>query len=309
MWFNNALVYSFQLTETVNDLSALLAEERLKPCPPHARFIYGWLPVIGDQYAHEIADFAMIALGKEERLLPRGVIQRLLDERVEKIESERGYPVKRAEKASIAEELEFELLPKAFCLQKRLLAGFDFKNQRLILNTSSTSQANQLLALLRKTIPGLRIEPLQFNDVLALKFAQWMTHPTSLPSHIQLASDCVLIDLEDEKKRFNCKGYELPAQEINQLIAEGLSTAEISFHWHERIHVTLTQQFTLKRLRCLDYLVDEFKELKSLEGAEQQDAAMVLFAGEIRALIDDLLKILDYASTKEVTSAPMEVTA
>ncbi len=61
---------------------------------------------------------SLIAMGKEERLLPRGVIKKLLHEQIQRLEAERGYPVKRAEKAQLAEELEFDLLPKAFCVQK-----------------------------------------------------------------------------------------------------------------------------------------------------------------------------------------------
>ena len=45
MWFNNALIYQCQLDNT-DPLTDFLAENALKPCPPHARFIYGWLPVL-----------------------------------------------------------------------------------------------------------------------------------------------------------------------------------------------------------------------------------------------------------------------
>ena len=289
MWFNNALIYQYELDPSV-ELTPSLANEALKPCPPHARFIYGWLPALADELVHETSGCSLICMGKEERILPRGVIKRLLAERVQTMEAQQGRTVKRAEKAQLAEELEFELLPKSFCLQKRLPALFDHMSNRLIINSASNTQAAQLTSLLRKSIPGIRIEPLQQVENLALRFANWISNPSSLPPTFQLASDCLLFSLDDEKKRFTCKGYELPADEILTLLSQGLAAAEISVIWNERIQLTLTHDLTFKRLKCLDYLVDEFNDLRQLEEDYlQQDAALTLLAGELRSLTNDLL--------------------
>lgn len=292
MWFNNALIYQYELEQPV-DLTSLLTSEALKPCPPHARFIYGWLPAFADELVQETAGCSLICLGKEERILPRGVIHRLLAERIQAIEAQQGRVIKRSEKAQLAEELEFELLPKSFCLQKRLPAILDHTSNRLIINSASVNQASQLTSLLRKSIPGLRIEPIQCSENLALHFANWISDPASLPPTFALASDCLLFSLDDEKKRFNCKGYELPAEEILSLLSQGLAAAEISVIWNERIQLTLTHDLTFKRLKCLDYLVDEFNEIRHLdEEYQQQDAALTLLVGELRALTDDLLAAL-----------------
>ncbi|HVT62377.1 MAG TPA: recombination-associated protein RdgC, partial [Legionellaceae bacterium] len=159
MWFNNALVYTYQYNKSLEDLPAL-EQDKLKPCPPHARFTYGWLAPFDQELTHHIAGCTVLCLGKEERILPRTVIQRHVEEKVKALETERGFPVKRSERAQMAEDIEFDLLPKAFCLQKKLFALFDTVKQRLIINTSSVTQAGQLLALLRKSIPGIQIEPL-----------------------------------------------------------------------------------------------------------------------------------------------------
>lgn len=289
MWFNNALTYQYVLNEAV-DITSLLAEEALKPCPPHARFIYGWLPLFADELVHEVAGSSLICLGKEERILPRGVINRMLAERIQTLEMQQGRIIKRAEKAQLAEDLEFELLPKSFCIQKRLPALLDSMSKRLIINTASNNQASQLTSLLRKSIPGIHIEPLAHTENLALRFAQWIRDPGLIPPSFQLASDCLLFSLDDEKKRVNCKGYELPAEEILTLLSQGLAAAEISLIWNERIQFTLTHDLTFKRLKSLDYLVDEFNDIRQLEEEYQQrDAALTLVSGELRALTNELL--------------------
>lgn len=293
MWFNNLIIYQYQLDEEI-DFTNALAEEILKPCPPHARFIYGWLPAFADELVHEVAGAKMICMGKEERLLPRGVIQRVLAERIAQIETTQGRSVKRNEKAQLMEDIEFELLPKSFCVQKKTHAIMDTVEKRIMINTSSDNQANQLLALLRKSVPGLRFEPMNHVDNLALLFTNWINSPANLPENFSLANDCQLFDLGDEKKKVNCKGYEMPAEEVLSLLSQGLAPSEISLNWNEHIQFTLTQDLLIKRIKCLDYLTDEFNELRNLdEEYLQQDAALTLLTGELRTLANALFSSLD----------------
>ncbi|HAT1822026.1 recombination-associated protein RdgC [Legionella pneumophila] len=307
MWFNNALIFQYKLEDGC-DLNLSLTEEALKPCPPHARFTYGWIPAFEQEMVHEVAGSTLICLGKEERILPRGVINKILKEKIQQIETTQGRPVKRAEKAQMAEDLEFELLPKSFCVQKKLLAILDSVSQRLIINTSSSNQASQLTSFLRKSIPGIVIEPLNLTENLALRFAEWIHSPATLPDDFQLASDCLLFSLEDEKKRVHCKGYELPAEEILTLLAQGMGTAEISLIWKERVQFTLTHDFTFKKLKSLDYLIDDFNEIRQLEEEYQrQDAALTLLSGELRELINGLMKIfVNTVNPAEMKSVQIE---
>lgn len=292
MWFNNALIYQYELDKNF-DLASFLAENSLKPCPPHARFIYGWLPIFAEELVHEITGTSLICMGKEERLLPRGVINKLLGEKVKMLEMHQGRSIKRSEKAQIAEDIEFELLPKSFCIQKKLFAILDNINKRIIINTSSNNQASQLTSLLRKSVPGITIEPLGHQENLAVRFAEWIHSPGTLPEHFQLASDCLLFSLDDEKKRIHCKGYELPADEIITLLSQGMVTAEVSLIWKERIQLTLTHDFTFKKLKTLDYLIDDFNDIQQFEDEYQQrDAVLSLLSGELRELTHDLLEIL-----------------
>jgi recombination associated protein RdgC len=295
MWFSQVITYQYQCSNDLNNdcnLEELLSQEALRPCPPHARFIFGWMPLNNtQQFTQTISGCTYICFGKEERILPRGVIKLQLEERVQQLETQRGQSIKRAEKMQIAEDLEFELLPKAFCLQKRLFALIDHVNNRLMINTSSAAHATQLVALLRKSVPGIQLEPISFPEKAAYHFAEWITNPAILTNNLQLASDCILFSPNDEQKRLHCKGYELPSEEILTLIAQGLIVSEISLVWNDRIQFTLTDEFTLKRVKCLDYLLDEFNEVRTSldDEAQQQDAALTLLSGELRSLVNDVL--------------------
>lgn len=288
MWFTHALIYQYEGTFPEH-LHTLLADHALKPCPPHARFSYGWVPVAPQVWSIEALKSTLFSLGKEERILPRGVIQRALNERIHLLETQRGYPVKRSEKSQLAEELEFELLPKAFCLQKQLFAFFDQLHQRLVINTTSAAQATPLLTALRQSMPQLHLTPLSYPEQLTTTLTQWITHPASRPSHLQLATDCILFSPDDEHKRFQCKGTDLPSEEVLSLLSQGLSVEEVSLIWNERIQLTLTQHFTFKRIKCLDALTEDFHEIQAADPETTRDAVFTLLSGELRALINDLL--------------------
>lgn len=304
MWFNNALIYHYELDQPAI-LDAWFEAEHLKPCPPHARFIYGWLPPFKNDFAHECMGHTLICFGKEERILPRNVILRELEERANLLETQRGYPVKRAERGQLAEDIEFELLPKSFCVQKRVFALLDHHKKRLIINSSSVNQTAPLLASLRKSIADIKLEPISPAESLASRFSQWIINPSSLPAHIQLGANCVLFSPDDEKKRFHCKGYELPADEIQTLLSQGLIAAEITLIWHERIQLTLTQDLIIKQLKCLDYLADDFQEIRRMGEDEQQDAAISLLAGELNTLCDDLIMPLCKAESTHLETSPL----
>lgn len=304
MWFNNIQIFQYELDDDL-DLEHQLTQDALKPCPPHARYIYGWVPVIHDQMTHSITGATLICMGKEERILPRGVIVRELNERVLRLEQARGRPIKRSEKKQMAEELEFELLPKAFCVQKRMFALFDHINKRLFVNSSSPTQAAQLTSLLRKSLPSLRMEPFALDDNFAQQLASWIANPSLVPAPFQLASDCLLFSLDDKNKRFNCKGYELPSEEILTLLNQNLACKEVSMIWNDRIQLTLTQDFIFKRLKCLDYLKDEQDQTKHLDESEAKDALLILFVGELQGLLFDLMNNTQQESKQ--TSMPEEV--
>ena len=84
----------------------------------------------------------------------------------------------------------------------------------------------------------------------------------------------------------------MPAEQVTSLLEKGLCVTELSLIWNERIEFTLTPDLTLKRIKCLDYLVDEFNDIHQQETEdEQENAALILLSGELRALANDVLKI------------------
>lgn len=307
MWFNNALIYRCEDID-VNELEQALSEQSLKPCPSHSRSNYGWLEGVTGSFAHCAQGFHFITLGKNEKILPASVINQYLSEKISDIELAQDRKVKGREKAQMKEDLEFELLPKAFCITKKLHALYDQSTQRLIVNTSSANQANHLLALLRKTINGIRIEPVSIDTELSLTFTHWVTNPNSLPVHLSLAPNCQLHSPKDENIKLNCKGYELPADEILQLIDQGLVVNELNLLWHERLQFSLNNQFIIKRIKCIDYLLDEVHEINKTEDPiEQFDANLCLLGNELKQMINDIIELTQGSNSNNEQNTSQQI--
>lgn len=289
MWFKNVLIYQVNEMPDYKDLASILTEHRIKPCPPHSRYIYGWTEVINDRMVYTANGASLFVMAKEERILPNAVISQHLDEKVQHIEANEARTVKRSERNQLKEELEFSLLPQSFSILKKTWAYYDSKKQYLIVNTASLTMGEQFAALLRKSIKQIEITPIAFDVDMSAKLTQCLQQPNTLPKHFDLGDKVLLHSPDDDKKRFNCKGYELPAEEVDDLLKRGLKAIELSFAFNDRIDFTLTHQLIIKSIKCHDLLLEEFKETQKMETKEDEfDASFSILTHELEQLISHI---------------------
>ena len=84
MWFRNARVFRFTkpFEITAEALEQQLQEDAFKPCGPQETSRQGWVPPMGkhsDLLVHSAGGYHLIALRKEEKLLPASVVKELVD--------------------------------------------------------------------------------------------------------------------------------------------------------------------------------------------------------------------------------------
>lgn len=289
MWFKNVLIYQVHNMPDDKALDSILYEHRIKPCPPHSRYIYGWSEVIGETMLHAGNGYSLFVMAKEERILPNAVITQHLDEKVQSIEATEARTIRRSERNQLKEELEFTLLPQSFSILKKTWAYYDKKRQYLIVNTSSLTMGEQFTALLRKSIKEIEILPIALDVDMSGKLTQCIHQPHTLPKHFDLGDKVLLHSPDDDKKRFNCKGYELPAEEVDDLLKRGLKAIELSFSFNDRIDFTLTHQLIIKNIKCHDLLLEELKETQKMETREEEfDASFAILTHEIDQLVEEI---------------------
>jgi recombination associated protein RdgC len=280
MWLKQfqAFEYSFDFTL---DLAPKLEQFTLGPCPAHARMTHGWKLVDDHQLSLSINDFHFCYFGKEERILPAAVIQNELEKRAQS----QGQDLKRHEKQQMKQDVEFDLLPKAFCIQKKVALIFDQKRKRLFIESSSPQQLEMILAYIYKTLgQSASITPVNIGEDLNRLWQKWLVNPLSLPHFLKFADRMQWIDADNPQKQIRCQGLEW-LEEQHPWLEQGLIPKELSFVWRERIQFNLNAKLQFKRLQALEDFAQEDMEL------EDKEAELLILGKQLQNMLDDLTQV------------------
>ena len=109
-----------------------------------------------------------VALKKEEKVLPAGVIRDILDEKVLEIQNNEARNVGRKEKQELKEQITDDLLPRAFTRSSRTQAIFDTRHGYLLVNNAASAKAENILTKLREALSGLEAALPQHQTIALL---------------------------------------------------------------------------------------------------------------------------------------------
>ena len=277
MWFKQVSFYPIS-NEKLPDFEYLtnkLAQSEFSPCQGLDWFSEGFSSPV--HFSPELvfpADFTWrVALKKEEKVLPAGVIRDILDERVLEIQNNEGRNVGRKEKQELKEQITDDLLPRAFTKSTRTEAVFDTKRGFLLINNATTAKAENLLTKLREALGGLEAKLPNTKQSLSSLMTNWL-----LQGHceggFELDSDCELKGVGDVVPVVKVSKQDLTADEVVQHVKNGKTVTQLGLVWREQIAFILTQDFTLKRIQYLDSLQEEAEN-------NGDDAASLMFASQI----------------------------
>ena len=294
MWFKNLYLYQLQkeFPLSAEDLEEKLAAKSFHPCTAAQRESLGWVSPLGrdsEALVHASNGYLLLTMAMQERLLPSSVIKEELEERVAFIQDSEGRKVGSKEKKDLREQIEFELLPKAFTRTRRLDAWIDTQSHWLVINTSSASQAERLTTLLRKTIDSLPIVTPEVDNSPVALMTQWLTDG-NLPSPFVLGDECELQSQDEEKSVAVFKKHELLADEVQSNLATGKQASKLMLCWDEKISFVLTADLQIKRVKFLDVLDEKLDEHDPQSYAEKLDIEFNLMTGEVSQLLTDLFR-------------------
>ena len=131
--------------------------------------------------------------------MPAAVIREAVDERVADIEEKEFRQVRNAERKRLRDEIEFEMLPRAFTRSNRTYAYIAEQDGFLVVDASSPKKAEDLIFLLDECLPRLQFKPYMTDSRPATIMTRWLESET--PAGIELQTECELRDPADEKGR------------------------------------------------------------------------------------------------------------
>lgn len=303
MWFKNLQLYRLTLTSPwpVEALDAELQKQRFVPLGSGDRQSSGWVAPAAhapDLWAYPHAGAVLVALKQEEKLLPASVVKDLAAERIAELEAKDQRRVGKKEARSIREQVEIELLPRAFSRSRVVRALLDLEHGWVWVDSATPARAELLLQRLRETLGSFPTQKPQTHTEPVTAMSLWLEHDA--PEAFSLATDCVLQAPGEDGAQVSCRRQDLSTEEVQLHLKHGKQVTQLALHWDERLALVLTDKLQIKRLGFLELLEEHIKEADAEDAAALFDTHLSLLVHEGRQLIAALMQALG----GEMTPAP-----
>ena len=282
MWFRNARPYRLpgRLGIDASELSQRLSRRPFQPCRPSQPVSSGWVAALSDEatnFVHKSADYWLIRLLREERLLPAAVIRSEVNSRIQEIQTDQGRRVQRKERLDIVDEITQDLMPRAFTQSQHLEALVNDREGWVWVNTASATRAEELLSLLREGLGNLPVVIPDTQQSPVIVMSQWLLKG-GLPEGLSLGGD---VDLEDPQKEggvVRVRGMYLESDEIRRHIESGKQAVRLALSWQDQVEFVVDKDLSIRRIRFSDELKGINEEL--LEDVLARRDADCLLMGE-----------------------------
>ena len=275
MWFRNLQI--FRLTPdwaySTDALAAALQRGIFQGCGASDRQALGWVPPRGEDgdLVFGVGRQQLIALGIEQKLLPMSVVRQYAAAKLEQIAAAQGYKAGRKQTREVVDQVEAELLPRAFVKRGLTYVWIDPINRWLLVDASSSTRADEVMEQLKLSLGELPVTLVKTQIAPATAMTQWLAAGHA-PGSFSIDRDCEL-------------------QEVRNHIASGKTATRLALTWNDRVSFVLTEQLQVKKLAFLDILKEDAE--RQSENADDLFAAnFTLMCGELSQLLAHLLDVL-----------------
>lgn len=292
MWFRNLQLYKLAPGSKIDPehLAGRLAKTPLTPCGGLERQRIGWRPVRGeDDYVYVQTDQFMVVLGIEDKLLPAMVVKQAAEEKIAEIAAAEGYRPGAKRRREIREQVEDDLLPRAFSKRSSVYAWLDPAGGWLAVDAASAGKAEALVKLLGESAPDLAITLVHTQVSPGAAMTGWLSEGEA-PAGFTIDRDCELCLPGEDRATVRYVRHALDGEEIVAHVAAGKQATRLGLTWNDRISFVLTDKLEVKRLQFLDLLKEQSEQAEDAEAMFQIEFAIM--TAELAHLLADLIEAL-----------------
>ncbi len=296
MWFRNLLLYRFSQDVPFDEAGLLTALEQrpARPCASQETHTMGWTTPFGRHSENllQVAEgYWLIALRKEERILPGSVVKDALSEKVEEIEARDARKIYKKERDTLKDDIIMSLLPRAFTRTQTTLACIAPAEGWIAVDTSSAKRAEDLLSLLRECTGTLPVRPINVKMAPAACMTDWVK-TSEAPEGLVVLDECELRDTKEDGGVIRCKRQDLGSDEIQQHLSVGKQVSQLGLAWQDKLSLTLDDKLGVKRLRFEELLRDQADDQGGDDMAGQLDATFIIMSKTLSEFIPALTSAL-----------------
>jgi recombination associated protein RdgC len=291
-FFRNVSLFRFpaRIADQFDDLQTKLAKHALRPCGSVVMQTRGWVSPYGRGDETLVVDhgrFTLLALGGEDKILPKAIINQRTADKVTAIETQRGQPVGGRERRQLKDEALTELLPRALAKPSRLAGYLDMQDGWLVVDSASRKAAEGFVSELRNAIgsfPAVGIDPEESPRAL---MTNWIGGH-DMPDGFNMGDACVMADPVAGGAIVRCRRQDLWANEIREHLASGKKVTQMSLTFEDRISFVLDETLTLRKVKFLELATQALENNDLYNAKAELDARFALMAGEFSRLFSAL---------------------
>jgi len=296
MWFKNLALYRFTepFTLAADELEQKLDDKRFTPCGKQDEFSLGWTSPVGgssEQLIHASNGFMMLCLKKEEKVIPAGVINEMLQEKIAEKEQQEARKLSKKERTALKDELIFELLPRAFSFSKKTFAYIDPKGGWMVVDAASAKKAEDFLSHLRKCLGSLPLVPVNTVDKPVTVMTGWLVDNATTPKDLVIEDECELRSPEEEGSIIRCKRHNLSLPEITNHLDTGKQVIKLAVNWTDRLSFIIDENLAVKRLKFLDLIQDQVTDTDAEDEVARFDVDFSIMSLELSNFLPRFLEI------------------
>lgn len=292
MWFKNLRIYRFtkNIDLSPEALEKALQKQNFTPCSNMDFSRYGWVPPLGknsEMYTHSCGGYILVCARKQEKILPPAAVNEIVEEKIIDFETAQARNIYRKEKRTIKEDVIHTLLPRALTRSFLTYAYFDPKEKLLIIDSASSSKAEEFMEHLRATLGSLPVVPLACHGDAANIMTRWLKEKA--PNGFELDNECELQNPRESKNIVRCKNQELESAEILSHLKAGKRVVQLALVWRGAIRFVFAEDFSIKRVRFED-IIQEQAEGEANDRATQFDQDFAVMTLQLHQFIKELLQ-------------------
>ena len=284
MIFNKFMCYqSEHISLSPEELHEKMLEHEFKPCDKNEFSSFGWTQPLGrygELLTHAANGCILIAAKLEEKVIPTSVVKEMADEKIADMEEVQDRSLTKDEKDEIKEQIRLSLLPKAFTKSKTTFAYIDTMKNWIVVNTTSSNEAEDLLALLRGSLESLDVVPAATEDAVSAGMSYWLKEKKAAEG-FEFTNECEIKEV-DGRGTIKVKNQNVTDAEVLAHIDIDTRVTELGLNWDERVAFVLNEDLKFKSVKMVGMNKDSLAEAKSDNFIEMFDASFALMTLEFR---------------------------